>query len=280
MFSRLKQIVSSLFIILGVVSLSAKEIPISEEVQLTIPLGKFSVIEFPFKVTSKNITSFMVNKKIKISNNKNKNEKQLIQSENVLAANVQKKLRKHKKSSKKRDRYISIVQNVNGFTFFTKREGVLKMVIWGYKHPILLTLKVSKNNGYGFYQFIVPQSESKEVIKTEQGSHEKIINKLMVNLFNQTVPRGYKSDSQDIVYKSNGFTMRLNREIRGRRYLGQEWLLTNNSNDGNNIIHEESFYQKGIFAVSLENNTIKKGESIRVFIVRNLPIKKEKRYAR
>jgi len=285
MLSHLKLIVSSTFIFMLVASLSAKQIPISEEVEITIPLGKFSVVEFPFKISSKNITSFMAVKTIKSS--KKQDGTQAEKQNKILNKNVIPTTKQGAKPTiKKTKKYISITQNVNGFTFFTRREGTLKMVIWGYRHPILLTLKVSKENGYGLYQFILPQSESQEVFKTEQGSHESVVDKLMVHLFNQTLPKGYRTDSEDVVYKSKGFQMRLNREIRGRKYLGQEWILTKliNSNkkqsDSSSIIHEESFYQKGIYGVSLEADEIESGESIRVFIVRNLPMVKEKRYAR
>lgn len=278
MLNRLKLTVISIFVIALAVSLNAKQIPISEEMEITIPLGKFSVVEFPFKITSRNITSFMVAKKIDKSGKEV--DKQTTKNDKLLGTNTISRMNKKiKRKHKRKSKYISIVQNVNGFTFFTKREGVIKMVIWGYKVPILLTIKVSKQNGYGFYQFILPQSDSRQVIKTEQGPHEKIIDKLMVNLFNQTLPRGYRTDSKDIVYKSKGFQMRLNREIIGRRYLGQEWILTKLNNNaqenGVSVIHEESFYQKGVYGVSLEANKIKKGESIRVFIVRSLSIPKE-----
>jgi len=262
MLVRLKQLVSSIFILVFISTLlGAKEIPITQEVSLTIPVGSFSVIEFPFKITSKNITSFLLDKPI-VTDKKTK--------EDIFEKPIQEKKKtnsKKKKVKNKKLKYMTIKQNINSFTFFPKKEGVLKIVIWGYDHPILLTIEVKRTEGHSSYQFVVPHSKSKEIFKTEQGSHEKIINMIMVNLFNQTLPRGYKNDSRDYVFNSNGFRLRLNREVIGRRYIGQEWILTNTSNQ-KSLVHEESFYQKDIYGVSLETSNLKMNESIRVFIVR------------
>ena len=62
--------------------------------------------------------------------------------------------------------------------------------------------------------------------------------------------------------------MRLNRSLIGKRYLAQEWVLTNHTNT-DSVIHEESFYQAGVFGVSLEVDKIKPEESIRVFIIKS-----------
>lgn len=261
-----KQLVSSLLLIVGITILNAKEIPITQEVEITIPVGKFAVVEFPFKVTHKNITSFLVSESSKAKSKEKHNtlNKELLNSK-PNGSRLPKP--KHKRPGK-RSKYLSITQNVNGFTFFARKEGVLKMVIWGYKQPILLTIRAKQKNGFGLYQFVIPQVDSKVVLKTEQGPHEKIINKLMVHLFNQTLPRGYKSLSTDKIYNSNGFEFRLNRQLIGKRYIAEEWILTNNTSK-ESIIHEESFYQKGIFGVSLENDKLKPNESVRVFIVRS-----------
>jgi len=267
----LKQLVSS-FVLIGLflTTLSAKEIPITQEVEITIPLGKFSVVEFPFKITSRNVTSFLVAKEL--NKKKDKSTLDTLINKDVELSSPSAKKRKHKK---KKSKSISIKQNINGFTFFAKKEGVLKMVVWGYKHPILLTLKVSKKGGYGLYQFIVPQSESEQARITEEGSHEKIVNNIMVNLFNQTLPKGYKSNSKDITYKTDNFILRLNRQVVGRKYVGQEWILSSKLKE-KTFIHEESFYQKGIYGVSLETDWVDTNESIRVFIVRASSEKKVK----
>jgi len=89
----------------------------------------------------------------------------------------------------------------------------------------------------------------------------------MVHLFNQTLPKGYKSNSSDEMLESNGYTFRLNRRLIGKKYMGEEWILTNHSGEKGDI-HEESFYQKGVYAVSLEDDDIDVNQSVRVFIVR------------
>lgn len=273
MLIRLKQLVNSVIIVgLSLTILSAKEIPITQEVELTVPLGKFSVVEFPFKIEAKNIASFLITKELgkdyKKSTLDNIMDKEIdIPNPNPSKRNI--------KPKKKKSKNISIKQNTNGFTFFAKKTGVLKMVVWGYKHPILLTIKVSKKNGFRLYQFVLPQSDSELVRKTEEGNHEKNVNYIMVNLFNQTLPRGYKSNSKDVTYQTKSFSLRLNRQIVGRKYLGQEWILTSKLQE-KTFIHEESFYQKGIYGVSLEADSVDKNESIRVFIVRANSKKKVK----
>ncbi|MFA6195374.1 MAG: type-F conjugative transfer system secretin TraK [Sulfurimonas sp.] len=268
----LKPLVSSLLLLISFTSVAtAKEIPITQEVEISIPLGKFAVVEFPFKIESKNITSFLTDKAV------NKNEMEDSDVENSIIdkpiapigenGNEASKAKPTVKP-KPKSQYISITQNINSFTFFARKVGVLKMVVWGYDHPILLTIKVEKNDGTSLYQFVLPHSDSKEVVITEQGSHEKVINEIMVNLFNQTVPKGYKSNSNDENFESNGFSLRLNRQVVGKKYLGEEWIFTNNSKE-QAIIHEESFYQKGIYGVSLETDSVKPTESVRIFIVRN-----------
>ena len=272
MLVHLKPLVSNLFLVVLISQIAnAKEIPITQEAEITIPLGKFAVVEFPFKITSKNITSFLLvesNKKEDV-NNELDNAITDTPTSTKLKSTIKGKVTTTK------SKYISINQNINGFTFFPRKIGVLKMVVWGYDHPILLTIKVSKEDGFGLYQFILPQSDSKYVATTEQGPHEEIINKLMVNLFNQTLPSGYKSNSKDVNFESNGFDLRLNREIVGKKYIGQEWILTNNSNEQANI-HEESFYQKNIYGISLEADSLNIGESVRVFIIRSGSEKRSK----
>jgi len=275
----LKRLVSSL-ILLSSIMLNAKEIPITQEVEITIPVGKFAVVEFPFKISHKNITSFLVSKNVKSTTKvKDSNilNKELLNNK-LSADKLKGKLKGKKKGSSKRKskgKYLSITQNINGFTFFARKEGVIKMVVWGYEHPILLTVRAKRKDGFGLYQFVVPLTRSKEVLKTEQGSHEKIINKLMVHLFNQTLPRGYKSLTTDKIYNSNSFEFRLNRQLIGKRYIAEEWILTNNSKE-KSVIHEESLYQKGIYGISLEVDTINPHESIRVFIVRSGSDKRQK----
>lgn len=270
MLKRLKLIASSIVVISTVTIVYAKDIPITQEVQLTIPLGSFSVIEFPFEITSRNITSFMPVRKIKKTTkviNKVIKEQESINDDFVRKPIPKKVKKKSNESLKKRSKYISITNNVNSLTFFTRKEGQLKMVIWGYDHPILLTIKVAKEDGYGSYKFLLPLGKNQDVLKTEQDSHEKIINKLMIHLFNQTLPKGYKSKSTDKNYISNGFSLRLNRSVIGKRYMGEEWILTNHTSI-ESTIHEESFSKKGVYGVSLEADTLMPDESVRVFIVR------------
>lgn len=261
-----KKIALATIVLLFSTIVSAKKIPLTQEAEIVIPVGQFSVIEFPFKISAKNLTSFMtdivITKEKEIETKEDDLNSDLLNGGKKEAAKPV-ATKKTKGSSKD----ISIVQNVNSFTFFPKKEGVLKMVVWGYDHPILLTIKAGQKNGFAHYQFILPQSKSDLVAKTEQGSHEELVNMLMVHLFNQTLPKGYKSNSKDVSHKSSGFEVRLNREISGKKYLGQEWILTNQSNDVQKI-HEESFYENGVYGVSLENNSISLNESVRVFIVR------------
>ena len=273
MLSHLKLLVSSLLVVTIASSLFAKEMPITQEVELSIPLGEFSVIEFPFKITSKNITSFLPIKKI-ITKVKKVGKEKVNLDDDLVRKPIPKKVKKVDSSKlkktinqRKKSKYISITQNINSLTFFTRKEGIIKMVIWGYDHPILLTLRVSRKDGFGLYKFILPQSKNKDAIDMEQSSHEKVINKLMVHLFNQTLPNGYKSISKDINFISNGFAMRLNRKLIGKRYTAEEWILTNHT-DVDSEIHEESFYQSGVYGVSLEVDSLKQEESTRVFIVR------------
>lgn len=277
MLAHSKLLVSSIATLLFLTgNIIAKDLPITQEVELTIPVGKFSVIEFPFKISSKNITSFLIKKKLSKSGEQIKKETSLLDTpvRKPIPKSSSSKKKGKKASTKKKSKYIDIKQNKNGFTFFPKKEGILKMVIWGYDHPILLTLTASRNDGFATYKFILPQSKSKEVFATEQGSHEKIINKLMVHLFNQTLPKGYKNSSRDVIYEIADFELRLNRELIGRKYSAQEWILTNNASSQFNI-HEESFYKPGIYGVSLEVDIITPKESIRVFIVKKASEKRD-----
>jgi hypothetical protein len=265
---------------------AAKEIPITQEVEITIPLGEFAVVEFPFKVESKNITSFLVDKPIVVASDEdsdidvnneilNKSIEPKEADTSLAAPPPTKSKAQSKPQAKPQSKHISVTQNLNGFTFFPKKIGVLKMVVWGYKHPVLLTIRVSKEDGFSSYQFILPHSDSKEVVTTEQGAHEKIVNDIMVHLFNQTLPKGYKSISDDQNFKSNEYGLRLNRQLLGKKYMGEEWIFTNDSQE-KAVVHEESFYQKGIYGVSLESDSANQGESIRVFIVRSASEKVQK----
>ncbi len=265
MLSLLKPLVSKLVIfILFITSLSAKDIPITQEMELMIPVGQFSVVEFPFKITSKNITSFMG--AIEKSDGNIVREDKILE-EPIVKKDIKENTGKEKNPKKSKEEDISIVQNVNSFTFFPKKAGAMKLVIWGYDHPILLSIKAVAKDGFSSYRLITPLSKSSDVMQIEQNTHEQVINTLMVHLFNQTQPKGYKNSTRDENYKSNGFELKLNREMLGKSYLAQEWLLTN-TNEKEAIIHEESFYQKGIYAVAVESDKVGHKENVRVFIIR------------
>jgi len=266
MYQILKQTVFS-FLIIGVfVSQgSAKDIPITNSVTIYIPVQQFSVVEFPFKITGKKASSFYTVVKVE---KKKKNKDSIINipsmDKPLISSSHSKKTKKVKKSKAP----IKIAIGENNLQLYPLTKGHLEFVIWGYKkYPILLKIVVDPALGENYYKFIDYSTKPKAVKSFESDTHEKIISKLTKALFKRKAPKGYKKESFYSKFTSENTEFVLVQSFFGKRYIGEEWVATNNSSKREKLYPEE-FFNDDIYSVSFENDILLPKESTRIFIVR------------
>jgi len=249
--------------LLLLVNLYAKEIPIRKVVEINLPLGVPSIIDFPFIIKAVKATSF-------IYKVKKKNVDELDDLQPLQTNNKQKKQKRKQPSIINTQRPILISRTKRIMTITPKKEGKMSLIIWGYKYPIVLDIrtKLMKNNEYDRYITFLDYSKDKEKAKVfESTSHEKVITKLIRYIYNNKVPQGYQYQAGTLEYKTNGLELMKIKSLIGYRYKVEEWVVENETKNSI-ILYPEMFYNNGIYAVTFENNKLKPKEKIRMFIVR------------
>ena len=243
----------SLFLAILVNSLVAVEIPITQVMNFDVSFGKFNIIEFPFKIKSIDKATF-IPRSLLVKQKKNGQITDITEDGDSI--------------SDVAEDAVVITRGTNTLTMFPKRYGVLRLVVWGYKFPVMIEVKTVKNDYPKFYRLKDYKVDKKAALNFESTSHEKVITKLIKYLFNKETPKGFQNRSKDLTYTSQGLKVLYNRALLGQGYLGDEWIVENIT-DGEITLYEEMFYKDGIYAVSIENDKLKPGEKCRVFVVRN-----------
>lgn len=242
----------SLFLAILVNSLIAVEIPVTQVMNLDVSFGKFNIIEFPFKIKSIDKATFIPQKLL------------VRQESNGEITDITKD---GDSISDVAEDAVVITRGANTLTMFPKRYGALRMVVWGYKFPVMLEVKTTKSEYPKFYKLKDYKIDKKDAVTFENTSHEKVITKMMKYLFNKQTPKGFENRAKDLMYMSQGLKVIYTRAIVGQGYLGDEWIVENTTNK-DITLYEEMFYRDGIYAVSIENDKLSPGEKCRVFIIR------------
>jgi hypothetical protein len=232
--------------------LFAVDVPLTQVINIEISFGKFNVLELPFKIKSIDKASFIPHKLL--VQKKSDGEVTDLTSSGESISDIS-------------SNAMIIKRGENTITLFPKRYGVLRTVIWGYKYPVMMEIKVVKSKYPKYFKFTGQNTNKKDSLKFESTSHEKVITKLMKYLFNRKTPKGYDSVSKNTIYHSNGMKILYVKALVGHGYVADEWIVKNVTNE-TITLYEEMFYKDGIYAISLENDTIAPGEKCRMFIVK------------
>jgi hypothetical protein len=249
-----KKINSLLALLLLPFTLFGVEVPLTQVLNVDISFGKFNVLELPFKIKSIDKASFIPNKLLVTTNDSGQTTDLTSGGESIadISANA-----------------IVVKRGANTLTLFPKKYGRLRMVVWGFKFPVMLEVKVVQGKYPKYYKFTDYTVSKKSAVNFESTSHEKVITKLMKYLFNRKTPKGFENVSKDLMYESNGLKLLYARALVGSRYVGDEWIIQNLTNNTISL-YEEMFYKDGVYAISLENDYLKPGEKCRMFVVKKL----------
>ena len=253
---------------------NAKDIPISNSTTIYVPLKQFSVIAFPFKITGKKPSPFYTTVKIKSDQKKIDNNSTIAipsMSKPLIASRFKDKKNKKSELKKSKSAPITIDVGNNNIQLYPLTTGHIEFIVWGYeKYPILLKIIVDPELGENYYNFIDYDEKPKSAKKFESDSHEKIISKLTKALFNRKEPKGYKKESFYSKFTSGDFEFVLVQGFYGKRYIGEEWIVTNLADKTKQYakLYPEMFFNDEIYSVSFENDILMKGESTRMFMIR------------
>lgn len=259
------------------VGLSAKDFPIMKTMTVNIPLGEYSILDFPFKIVDVQTKTF---------NYKTKIIKKIAKESQVKTASKALIDLKRKTPIKPKGNVMGMTRGVNVLTFRPKHTGFTELIIWGFEEfPIILKINVKDEFiADKHLNFIQTIDSNKEVKKFEANSHEKIIEKIVKHLYDENYkskPSGYETISGNSIYSVEitdenkevigVLEVSLLRELLGRNYIGQVWNVKIKElvdEDVSVTLYEEMFDEDGIFSVSLETYSISKEHGTRVMIVR------------
>lgn len=254
----------------------AKDIPMVQEIEIDIPIKKFSVIEFPFVVKEKKFSSFVYKKIVK----KKKDIKEKIATPK-LDIEVPKKFSDlNKKYSSKFKKAVGIKTKSKQFKvswgknvaqIFPKHIGHTQLIVWGYEsYPMLVTINVvDKDAKSDRYIKFIDYKKEKVASSLKSFNHEKICSKLISYLYKNKTPKGYKLSTSDENYTVEDYQLSLIKSISNKKYTALEYKIINTS-DEKLLLNEPMFASSDkniVYAVSIENRELNSKEATRLFIV-------------
>ena len=255
---------------LGHSPLPAVEVPLQEAMTVYIPLGEWSVIDFPFEIKGIMQTSFMY--ETPDTNGKGSAPKRYdappppgsgkIALKAPLGNGTIAGTEPLQEDSGQTPIHIS--KGVNLLSFFPRFDGSMELVVMGHKgYPIMLRLVVDGKQGEKLYTFFDPRLRQKETVERfESDDHEKVISRLVTHLYHNTTPYGYTSVNKKMEYRYEGLEYRLVRQIVGKRYIGEEWLITNPAGAQKTFyLYNQLFLQEGIYSATLVADTLSPGKT-------------------
>ena len=278
--------------------LMAKDVPMMQELEITLSTNNFNVIEFPFKIKDKKLSAFIYKKKKSVKSkkedakeNKNINHAKEVEEvekdplagvklpKSILAYRKKKEQQKLKNTSTSSNGSVAATSTIsanlkieagdNFLQLFAKRNGKVKMVVYGYRsYPMLLTINftdsLEKSDRFIRFTDIVKSQKSD---KYKGLSHDKICTKLVYDLYHNKVPSGYKTSTPYERYIfDDKLELILTKKLVGSSYSGLEYKVTNISKE-TYTINESDFASMSVYAASIVNKKLKPNETTRVFIV-------------
>ncbi len=277
----LKTLVLTVFsLIVFVLPVSAKIMPLVQNLTVYIPVKQFSVLEFPFLIKEKRFTPFVY--KVRQSEEdspdfqdplKNKIELPKLNNNGFtkqqVMTDVRKKLHLKQQVQKSSQKPFTASWGKNFVQLYANTPGQTEVVIWGYsKYPILLTLVVTrdKTKADTYIKFVNYDKKFTANENFKHDTHEKICSKLIYFLYNNITPSGFKVQTQHKIYKSKNLQFILIKSIVGRFYSAIEYKVTNIS--GRKLkLNEPDFASNDTYAISIVNRDFKSGETTKMFVV-------------
>ena len=260
-----------LLLISALTSLMALDMPILNKQEIYLENGKFTVMEFPFKIKKTINSGFLV--ELKTAREEEYKGDSDIDSVMLPEDKPTATTKKKKAVITKIKNPIEIKQGQMSLTLLPKKLGSFELIIWGYKkYPIMLTIHVvdidSKESTPTYYNFLDYETDKEEAKSFEKTAHEKVIIKLVRAIYNNKLPTGYKSlgYSQDFTNASDVLLYKLNRAYIGNAYRVDEWVIRN-IGDESVKLYEEAFYTEGVYGISFENDLLPGHQQTRMFVV-------------
>jgi hypothetical protein len=251
---------------------NVRKVPIMESIELTVPIGEFSVIDFPFKIEALSSTSFM--RDLNRASPPIKSTVQIKQEATQQGRQTGSPITKTETLPTQDS--ISINRGVNALTFFPREFGRVEILVWGGDHPIMIFVVVDKI-GEKYYSFFDPRAKDKSIDTFEALPHDRVISDLLKHLYKGTAPGGYQyKEVKGEHIPLNGFEATIGKILVGNRYQAEEWYLKNTTTS-NLRIDPSLFYTSGIYSITPERDYLKGGEASRLFVIRQSESKEIKR---
>ena len=271
-------------VVLSSLYLFANDVPISKVETIEIEKGKWTIIEFPFKILGKDVTPFkrkilvtklVKDKPLKSTTSVKSIAPTMIPKATIVNGKIQIKNKKTT-TNKKTSKSLKVLTSENIIKLYPRNSGKTEFIVWGYDYPMVINIivkdKIEDNDYNQHIKFIDYKIDKKVVAKFESNYHEKIIERLLTALYNKKAPKGYQKVIDNVIQKdmTNHLTFSLDISFVGNNYIGQTWNVTNTSKTIINL-YEEMFAQSNVYMVSFENNILQSNETTRMFTI----IKKE-----
>ena len=256
--------------------LSAKEVPIVKQLTILVPYKEFSVIEFPFEIKGSDFTPFVsVVKETDGVATENENPSELVvpklDIKNELppgAPTAIKQIITPTSNGKKTP--IDVTKGKNFIKLYPKKVGDTELIVWGYKYPIMLKIKVTeeKDKADKLISFIDYDEQKQEANKFESSYHDKNVINITKALYNNELPKGYTEVIKQKEIISDSLKFLLIREYIGKQYSGQEYLVTNIGTQ--NIILDFDIFrgQKGLYGITFTHDILEPNKQTRLFIIK------------
>jgi hypothetical protein len=275
MLARLALIVISLTTIS-----SAAVIPITpNQIDVEIPVGSMSILEFPFRLGEIQKTSL-------ITLDKKDDKRNPPLSSPKLPQQPQGQNTAQSASAPQADSSesaVTILKGVNTLTLFSKEEGNMQMLIGGHGKAVVMLRILFREKKYEesdlLFSFYDPEAEKNAATKFETDAHSKVVGQITKHLYLGTLPNGYrqivKKDTRKLDFPTTldgknvvvSLEISLERRVIGDRYMGATWYVKNVSPTQGVNLYEEIFWTKGDFGITIEADQLMPGEQTRLFVV-------------
>lgn len=240
------------------IPLSAKDMPMLQEQSIVIPTGEWSVLDFPFKISSISPSTYIVEEDSGYSGQTRSDVdfSSIQEGQKTTPANTG-------------DRPITVNKGDNVIEFFPNAKGKAEFIVWGAKFPIMVKIKAEKNKGDKYFKFIEQDADKKANEEFESVNYEKTLESLIQALWDNKTPEGFKVEASDDKGEISGIKYYLTRKLVNRQYIAEEWIVEN-TNDMMVKLHEEMFVSKKhkTYGVSLVSNKLNPSEKTKLYIIR------------
>jgi hypothetical protein len=259
-----------LFVILNVlcVSILAMDLPVAETTRLEVGRGQFTTITFPFDIAHIEKSPFVTKATIPA----NASPDAVIDSQALLNASaLPQPAGKKKGKSVSKSKNITMKKDRRSISIYPYKLGSTELVVMGHK-KFDMHIKIIVKEKAGADHFNFKDFTSRDTVDVAKSSrfemvpHEKVISKLIKYVYNNKTPPGFTVTRMSKTYHRKGMRFKLHKKVVGEKYQANEWIIKN-TGKGTVTLYEEMFYIDGIYAITFDNNVLKRGESTRMIVV-------------